>query len=212
MQRKRNGQFDQKHMTATDRLIVLGLATFMISCGWSISHFSQTYAVASNLPAQDSAEVSSEIVSSSEALVIDDANTAGEATPQPTPTIAPDDMSIYISQAVQEFLPDHKSESLMIMHCLAHRENGHAGNPNGFGDGGLAGGPYQFHESTWLRMRKQMIAQGVATEINSRMDLKESTRTTAWAIANGRALEWGPVLRDSKGSDFASCQKPSWYK
>ncbi len=203
------GRYSQKRMTAVDRIVVLGLATFTISLGWSISHFSETYAVASDLQAGQPA-VQSEIVSNSPELV-ETMQTAGEATPQPVQAIAPDDMSIFISQAVQEFLPKHKSEALMLMHCLAHRENGHAGNPNGFGDGGLAGGPYQFHQATWLRMRKQMIAQGVATEIGDRMDKNESTRTTAWAIANGRALEWGPILRDSKGSDFATCTVPSWY-
>jgi len=119
-------------------------------------------------------------------------------------------ISSLIDDAVNEFLSDHKSESLMIMHCLAHRESGH-GASNEHGDGGLAGGPFQFHEATWQRMRKQMIKQGKAIEIGSRYDLKESIRTTAWAIREGRALEWGPILRDSKGSDFASCQLPSWY-
>jgi hypothetical protein len=119
-------------------------------------------------------------------------------------------ISTLIEDAVNEFLPNHKSESLMIMHCLAHRESGH-GASNAHGDGGLAGGPLQFHQETWQRMRGQMIKQGVADEIGSRYDLKEAVRTTAWAIREGRGLEWGPILRDSKGSDFASCQKPSWY-
>ena len=119
-------------------------------------------------------------------------------------------ISSLIDDAVNEFLPTHKSESLMIMHCLAHRESGH-GASNAMGDGGLAGGPFQFHEETWNRMRKQMIKQGYATEIDSRYDLKESVRTTAWAIKEGRALEWRPILRDSNGNDYASCQKPSWY-
>jgi hypothetical protein len=120
-------------------------------------------------------------------------------------------ISTLIDDAVSEFLSDHESESLMIMHCLAHRESGH-GASNAHGDGGLAGGPFQFHEETWQRMRKQMFKQGVADEIGSRYDLKEAVRTTAWAISQGRALEWGPILRDSKGSDFASCQTPSWYE
>lgn len=119
-------------------------------------------------------------------------------------------ISSLIDDAVNEFLPNHKSESLMIMHCLAHRESGH-GASNAHGDGGLAGGPFQFHEETWNRMRKQMIKQGYATEIGSRYDLKESIRTTAWAIKEGRALEWGPALRYSKGNMFAACQSPSWY-
>jgi len=131
------------------------------------------------------------------------------ATPLPEQEM--DDMSAYISQAVNEFLPTHKSEALMIMHCLAHREAGH-GASNAHGDNGKAGGPFQFWNETWNRMRGQMIAQGVANEIGSRYDKLESARTTAWALANGRALEWGPILRKSQGSDYAVCQVPSWHK
>ena len=123
----------------------------------------------------------------------------------PTATPTPDESEL-IDQAVNEFLPNHKSESLMIMHCLAHRESGH-GASNAHGDNGLAGGPFQFHEATWERMRKQM-----GEPFSTRYDFKEAARTTAWAIANGRALEWGPILRASKGSNYASCQVPSWYR
>lgn len=119
-------------------------------------------------------------------------------------------ISYIIEDSVDEFLPNHKSESLMIMHCLAHRESGH-GASNAHGDNGMAGGPFQFWEDTWIRMRNQMIKQGYADEIGSRYDLKESIRTTTWAIKNGNAKEWGPILRDSNGSDYASCQTPSWY-
>ncbi len=122
-----------------------------------------------------------------------------------------DEMSLYIDEAVSEFLPTHKSESLMIMHCLAHRENGHAASDK-CGDSGLACGPFQFHQETWVRMRKQMIKAGFASEIGDRYDKKQSARTTAWAISNGNAREWGPINRDSKGNDYAACQTPSWYK
>ena len=142
-------------------------------------------------------------------------DTAGVSTPAPTatpiPTIEPDEMSIYISQAVQEFLPEHKSEALMIMHCLAHRENGHAANRN-CGDSGKACGPFQFWQPTWEGMRKLMIKEGKATEIGDRYDKKESARTTAWALADGREMNWGPILRASKGSNYATCQVPSWSK
>lgn len=121
-----------------------------------------------------------------------------------------DDMSVYISEAVQEFLPKYKSESLMIMHCLAHRENGHAANRN-CGDSGKACGPFQFHQPTWESYRKIMIKAGLATEIGDRYDKKESARTTAWAISTGRAYAWGPILRYSEGSNYAACQSPSWY-
>ncbi len=130
--------------------------------------------------------------------------------PAAKPEFTTDDMSTYISQAVQEFLPAHQSESLMIMHCLAHRENSHAANRD-CGDSGLACGPFQFHPETWAGYRKLMIKAGVATELSDRYDKKESARTTAWAISTGRAYAWGPILRDSEGSDYASCQTPSWY-
>lgn len=120
-------------------------------------------------------------------------------------------MSVYISQAVQEFLPKYKSESLMIMHCLAHRENGHAANRH-CGDSGKACGPFQFHQPTWEGYRKLMIKAGLATEIGDRYDKKESARTTAWAISTNRAYAWGPILRDSEGSNYAACQTPSWYR
>lgn len=129
---------------------------------------------------------------------------AGQALTADTP-------SILIEQAVDEFLSDKKSESLMIMHCLAHREARH-GESKAMGDNGLAGGPFQFHEATWIRMRKQMIDSGLSHEVGSRFDFKESARTTAWAISMGRSAEWGPLLRSKNGSNYATCQYPSWQK
>ena len=123
-----------------------------------------------------------------------------------------ENVDTWIGEAVNEFLPTHSSEARMIMHCLAHRENGHGSNPDAHGDGGLAGGPFQFHEDTWVRMRKEMMKDGHAQDIGSRYDFKESARTTAYAIQKGWAREWGPILRDSKGNTFASCQTPSWYR
>lgn len=115
-----------------------------------------------------------------------------------------------VDSAVYTFLPTHQSESKMIMHCLLHRESGH-GASNARGDGGLAIGPLQFHQSTWDRMRKAMIKDGKATEIGSPLDLEAAIYTTAYAISKGWAREWGPILRNSKGSNYAACQTPSWY-
>jgi len=115
-----------------------------------------------------------------------------------------------IEQAVDEFLFNSKSESLMIMHCLANRESHHgdSGKPTDpHGDNGLAGGPFQFHQATWDRMRGQM-----GETDGTRYDFQEAARTTAWAIANGRALEWGPILRAANGSNYAACPVPSWYR
>lgn len=122
-----------------------------------------------------------------------------------------ENIDTWIGEAVDEFLPKYRSEARMIMHCLAHREAGH-GASNGHGDGGKAGGPFQFWEDTWTGYRKLMIKEGKATEIGSRYDFKEAARTTAWAMSTGRAKAWGPILRDMNGSDFATCQTPSWSK
>jgi len=118
--------------------------------------------------------------------------------------------SIMIANAVEEFLPEHRSEALMIMHCLAHRENGH-GASDAHGDNGKAGGPFQFWEKTWVRMRKHMMKDEHTDEIGSRYDFNESARTTAYAISKGWSYEWGPIYRASQGSNFATCQVPSWY-
>lgn len=138
----------------------------------------------------------------------------GVPAPSPPPTAKdnPRLLDQIIGEAVDEFFTDRsqRSELRMIMHCLAHRENGHAANDH-CGDSGKACGPFQFHLETWLRMRKQMIKEGYATEIGDRYDLTESTRTTVWAIRNENGLEWGPINRDANGSNYASCQKPSWY-
>lgn len=137
------------------------------------------------------------------------------AAPPAEPVLSdnPQLLDHYIGEAVDEFFEDRsqRSEMRMLMHCLAHRENGHAANRN-CGDSGKSCGPYQFRVETWSRMRGQMIKAGLTSEVGDLYNLKESTRTTAWAIKNGRALEWGPIMRDAKGSDFATCQKPSFYK
>jgi len=118
----------------------------------------------------------------------------------------------YVGRAVDEFFTGHlRSEARMIMHCLLHRESGHAAS-NKRGDGGLAIGPMQFQQETWNRMRGQMIKAGLATDISSPENLEQSIRTTAWALKNGRGREWGPIYRELKGSDFATCPAPSWSK
>ena len=81
-----------------------------------------------------------------------------------------------------------------LLHCLLYNESGY-GHNKGHGDSGLAGGPAQFHEATWQRMRKQMLKKGLITEIGSRYDMEQAIQTTAWTIVNGYAKEWEPVLR-----------------
>jgi hypothetical protein len=123
-----------------------------------------------------------------------------------------ENVDTWVGKYVDQYFKDHrKSEVRMIMHCLLHRESGH-GASKGHGDGGKAGGPLQFHQPTWNGYRKIMFDRGLITEIGSRYDAEQAIHTTVWAIADGRARAWGPIYRHSKGSDFATCQTPSWYK
>lgn len=121
-------------------------------------------------------------------------------------------VDLYVSLAVDEFFPDpaYQSEVRMITHCLLYRESHHA-SLEGHGDGGLAGGPLQFHQPTWEEYRQIMIDRGLAHDIGSRYDLQEAIRTTVWAIKDGRASAWGPILRAMQGQTEATCPTPSWY-
>lgn len=131
-----------------------------------------------------------------------------KAIAQPKPKA----VDVYVSLAVDEFFTDpaQQSEVRMIMHCLLYRESHHAFS-KAYGDGGLAGGPLQFHQLTWEAYRKSMIERGLAHAIGSRADLKEAIRTTVWAIKDGRAHAWGPILRAMQGSTNVTCPVPSWY-
>ena len=126
-------------------------------------------------------------------------------------TVPGENIDGWVDKYTKQYFDGWKvSEVKMIMHCLLHRESGH-GASNSCGDGGLACGPLQFHYLTWTRMRGQMLKAGLIDEIGSRLNAEQAVHTTIWAIANGHAKEWGPIFRDSKGSDYASCQTPSWY-
>ena len=80
------------------------------------------------------------------------------------------------------------------LYCLYWKESRNGRN-NGHGDNGMAGGPMQFWEETYTRMRTRMIDLGITQELGDRYNLKTAIETTAWAINNGYALEWGPILR-----------------
>lgn len=118
-----------------------------------------------------------------------------------------------VGNAVDEFFTSNgqRSEVRMIMHCLLNRESKHNVS-KGKGDGGLAQGPLQYHQETWVGYRKIMIKKGFATEIDSPYNLKEAIRTTVWAILDGRATAWGPILRwQNKRYVEATCPSPSFY-
>jgi hypothetical protein len=76
-----------------------------------------------------------------------------------------------------------------LLHCLLFNESGY-GHNKGHGDSGLAGGPLQFHQSTWDSYRKLM-----KKDPGSRYDMEQAIETTAWAISMGRGKAWGPILR-----------------
>ena len=88
-----------------------------------------------------------------------------------------------------------KIKTIYLLHCLLRKESNYDQN-KGHGDNGKAGGPLQFHNPTWERMRGQMKKAGLIEEIGSRYDMAQAIETTAWAISNGRGKEWGPILRN----------------
>lgn len=101
-----------------------------------------------------------------------------------------------VEMAANKYAKDTKQRNHLVyqLHCLLKHESNYGEN-KGFGDGGRAGGILQFHEPTYARMRNQMIKSGEATEFGSRMSASNAIETTAWALANGRGNEWGPVKR-----------------
>lgn len=121
-------------------------------------------------------------------------------------------MDFWIGHYTDKFFesPTKKSEVRMIMQCLAHRESKHNFD-KGHGDGGKAGGPFQFHNPTYIGYRKIMMDSGLVDELGSRYEVENAIETTVWAIKTGRAKAWGPIYRDANGSDFATCPTPSWY-
>jgi len=81
-----------------------------------------------------------------------------------------------------------------MIHYLLLREAAY-GNTKTCGDNGLACGPLQYHDATYLSFRKIMIERELVNDIGSRWDMEDSIETTAWAINDGRENNWGPILR-----------------
>lgn len=90
--------------------------------------------------------------------------------------------------------PYAKNRTKALIHYLLLREQNY-GATTACGDSGLACGPLQFHEATYIAFRKSMIKKGFVSSVGSRLNMKDAIETTAWAIANGREKEWGPVMR-----------------
>lgn len=79
------------------------------------------------------------------------------------------------------------------LHCLANKESTHHEN-KGTGDHGLADGLYQYHASTWVNFRKIMIQEGLVDEIGDLHNDRQAIETTAWALADNRDNNWGPIV------------------
>ena len=140
------GRYSQKRMTAVDRIVVLGWMTFTISLGWSISHFSETQAQASNLPA-DSLTVSSEIVSTQGRS--NDEQTAGEITtaaPVSTPSATTEKQQI-LAYIVEVFGDDAADAIVVIRKCENSSFNPRATNQNR--NGSVDRGIFQLNSAYW---------------------------------------------------------------
>lgn len=105
-------------------------------------------------------------------------------------------ISNQVEKTVDRFAKNESQKSylLYLSHCLLFRESKHWENQN-FGDGGLAGGPLQFHEATYQAYRKEMIKKGLVDHVGSRLNLEDSIETMIWAVMDGRGTAWGPIKR-----------------
>jgi len=109
---------------------------------------------------------------------------------------AEENLDTWVEQASEKFTDNAVAKSILKakLHFLLSKESKHGLSKN-CGDGGKSCGPLQFWESTWIGYRKLMIKEGVAEEIGDRFNMKQAIFTTAWAIADGRELAWGPIKR-----------------
>lgn len=111
----------------------------------------------------------------------------------PTPTPKVDDLVDIYSKKYGK-TPYQANRTKALIHFLLLREQNYGGS-NARGDGGLAAGPLQFHEGTYISYRNMMIQQGLVSDMGSRLDMEDAIETTAWAINDGREKAWGPVAR-----------------
>jgi hypothetical protein len=90
--------------------------------------------------------------------------------------------------------PGEVNHTRELLHCLLYNEAGYGSN-KGKGDGGLASGPLQFHQATYIGYRKIMMKQGLVKEMGDRDNMEDAINTAAWALSTGRGDAWGPILR-----------------
>jgi hypothetical protein len=114
--------------------------------------------------------------------------------PKPTQTPLSIQHDIWIGEAADKFANNKKSASDLRyqLHCLANKESKH-GVFQTCGDSGKSCGLYQYREATWSSFRKTMLAKGLISELSTRWNDKEAIFTTAWALAQGKDMNWGPI-------------------
>jgi len=101
-----------------------------------------------------------------------------------------------VEMSASRFATNDKQKNYVIyqLYCLLRKESDFGENEN-CGDSGKSCGILHFWEDTYNRMRKQMIKQGLVTELGDRFSPFYSIETTAWALVNGYGREWGPIAR-----------------
>lgn len=101
-----------------------------------------------------------------------------------------------VEMSASRFAASDKQKNYIIyqLYCLLRKESNFGENET-CGDSGKSCGILQFREATYNRMRKQMIKQGLVTELGDRFSPFYSIETTAWALVNGYGREWGPIGR-----------------
>ncbi len=120
---------------------------------------------------------------------------AGQPSPTPTISLAlvknGSDKELLLA-LTKKFTTEYGSNYDMAI-CILRDESNFQIDPcwgEASCDNGKAMGPWQFHCGTWQSFRKQM---GLNTDCNLRGDPIESTRTAAWAFAQGYQWHWTSV-------------------
>ena len=113
-----------------------------------------------------------------------------------TPPVIGDEVDAWVDKYAKKYGKNrfYQNRTKALIHFLLLREQNYGGT-NNCGDSGLACGPLQFHEATYIGYRKLMIQEGLTTFLGSRLDMENAIETASWAINNGRENAWGPVAR-----------------
>jgi len=128
------------------------------------------------------------------AMTVKEVRTPSRLAVLPIMTPQPYSLDVLIGEAADRFANNKKSASDLRyqLHCLANKESKH-GVFKTCGDSGKSCGLYQYREATWLGFRKIMLAKGLISELSTRWNDRDAILTTAWALADGKQMNWGPI-------------------